>query len=91
MTRDDLWHRNFSLLKTYVAEHHHLPDKKKVENRGLLSWAKYQRKRIRAEALNEEKTRLFMELMSTRSDEHTGGRKRKSDPPEVLQLELDFD
>lgn len=79
------------MLKTYVAEHHHLPDKKKVENRGLLSWAKYQRKRIRAGALNEEKTRLFLELMSTRSDEHTGGRKRKSDPPEVLQLELDFD
>ena len=91
MTRDDLWHRNFSLLKAYVAEHYHLPDKKKVENRGLLSWAKYQRKRIRAGALDEEKTRLFLELMSSRSDEHTGGRRRKPVPPEILQLELDFD
>ena len=78
-------------MKAYVAEHYHLPDKKKVENRGLLSWAKYQRKRIRAGALDEEKTRLFLELMSSRSDEHTGGRRRKPVPPEILQLELDFD
>ena len=56
-----------------------LTDKKKVENRGLLSWAKYQRKRIKAGTLDEEKTRLFLELMNSRSKEHTGGRVRKSD------------
>ena len=77
MTHDEKWYRNFEGLKAYVAEHHHLPDKKKVENRGLLSWAKYQRKRIKAGALDEERTRLFLELMSSRSDEHTGGRRRK--------------
>ena len=90
MTRDELWYRNFELLKAYVAEHHHLPDKKKVEDRGLLNWAKFQRKKIKAGDLDEEKARLFQELMSTRSNEHTGGRRRKSCPPECLQLEIDF-
>lgn len=77
MTHEEGWNQNFGLLKAYIEEHHHLPDKKKVENRGLLSWAKYQRKRIKAGALDEEKTSLFLELMDSRSKEHTGG-KRKS-------------
>lgn len=74
MTHEESWHQNFELLKAYIEEHHHLPDKKKVEGRGLLNWAKYQRKRIKASALDEEKTRLFLELMDSRSKEHTGGR-----------------
>lgn len=67
MTHEESWYKNFELLKEYIGEHHHLPDKKKVENRGLLNWAKYQRKRIKAGALDEEKTRLFLELMDSRS------------------------
>lgn len=78
MTNQERWNQNFELLKTYIEEHHHLPDKKKVENRGLLSWAKYQRKRIKVGALDEEKTRLFLELMDSRSKEHTGGRRSGS-------------
>lgn len=79
MTHSESWHQNFELLKTYIEEHHHLlPDKKKVENRGLLSWAKFQRKKIKAGTLDEEKARLFLELMDSRSKEHTGGRKPKA-------------
>lgn len=40
MTHEKSWNQNFELLKTYIDEHHHLPVKRKVENRGLLSWAK---------------------------------------------------
>lgn len=67
MTHEESWYKNFELLEEYIGEHHHLPDKKKVESRGLLNWAKYQRKRIKAGALDEEKTRLFLELMDSRS------------------------
>ena len=88
MTHEDSWNQNFELLKVYIEEHHHLPDKKKVENRGLLSWAKYQRKRIKAGALDEEKTRLFLELMDSRSKEHSGGRVRKA---ESLELRDEWD
>ena len=76
MTHEESWSHNFELLKAYIEDHHHLPDKKKVENRGLLSWAKYQRKRIKAGALDEEKTRMFLGLMDSRSKEHTGGRRK---------------
>lgn len=75
MTHEENWHQNFELLKAYIEEHHHLPDKKKVENRGLLSLAKYQRKRIKAGALDEDKRRLFEELMKSRSKEHTSGKR----------------
>ena len=77
MAREEGWKQNFELLIAYIEEeHHHLPDKKKVENRGLLSWAKYQRKRIKAGSLDEEKKRMFLELMDSRSKEHTGGRRK---------------
>lgn len=76
VTHSENWNQNFELLKAYIQEHHHIPDKKKVENRGLLSWAKYQRKRIKAGAMDEEKVRLFEKLMDSRSKEHTGGRRK---------------
>ena len=68
---------NYKALKAYIDEHHHLPDKHKVESRALLSWAKYCRKKIMAGTLDTEKVRLFEELLATRSTEHTGGRRKK--------------
>lgn len=76
MTHEESWNKNYELLKAYIEEHHHLPDKKKVENRGLLSWAKYQRKCIKAVTLDEKRKRMFEELMDSRSTEHTGGRRK---------------
>ena len=49
-----------------------------VENRALLSWAKYQRKKIKEGTLDEEKQEMFESLLATRSNEHTGGRRKHS-------------
>lgn len=67
---------NYEALMAYIDEHHHLPDKHKVENRGLLSW-KYQMKKKKAGTLTEEKERMLQELAESRSTEHTGGRRKK--------------
>lgn len=48
-----------------------------VENRALLSWTKYQRKKIKEGTLDEEKRELFEALLATRSTEHTGGEKEE--------------
>lgn len=45
----------------------------------MQMWAKYQRKRIKADTLDEEKTRLFLELMESRSNEHTGGGRKSNE------------
>lgn len=47
MSNSDKWLTNYEALKVYIAEHGHLPDKHKVECRGLLNWVKFQRKRIK--------------------------------------------
>lgn len=73
MTNDERWLTIYNALKAYILERGHLPD---MENRALLSWAKYQRKMIKEGALDKEKRRLFIELMDQRSNEHTGGRKK---------------
>lgn len=73
------WLAIYEALKAYIDEHHHLPDKHRVECRALLNWAKYQRKRIKDGSLDEEKIRLFNELMGQRSPEHTGGRRKADD------------
>lgn len=75
------WKINYDALKAYILERGHLPDKNVVENRALLSWAKYQRKKIKDGTLDAEKSRLFNELMALRSNEHTGGRRKKTVPP----------
>lgn len=68
-TRDKVWNRNFRKLKAYIDEFHHLPDKKKVENRGILNWVKYNRKKIKAGTLDPEKERLFSSLLASRHSE----------------------
>ena len=74
---EENWFSNYEALKAYIQERGHLPDKHVVENRALLSWAKYQRKKIKEGKLYADKTQMFNELMGMRSTEHTGGRKPK--------------
>lgn len=74
---EENWFSNYEALKAYIQERGHLPDKHVVENRALLSWAKYQRKKIKEGKLDADKTQMFNELMGMRSTEHTGGRKPK--------------
>ena len=74
---DEKWMANYEALKAYIDEHGHLPDKHVVENRSLLSWVKYQRKRIKVDTMPEEQKLMFDALMDSRSTEHTGGRRKK--------------
>lgn len=75
---EENWMMHYSELKAYVAVRHHFPDKHKVEFRGLLNWAKYTRKKIKAGTLPEEQRMLFEELEASRwMEEHTGGRRKE--------------
>lgn len=79
MKNEEKWLANYEALKAYIEEHHNLPDKHKIENRGLLSWWKYQMKKKKAGTLTEDQERMLRALADSRSTEHTGGRKKKSD------------
>ena len=68
VSKNDIkWMENYEALKAYILQRGHLPDKHVVENRALLSWAKYQRKKIKEETLDAEKRELFESLLATRS------------------------
>ena len=69
MKNDKRWVANYEALQAYILQRGHLPDKHVVENRSLLSWAKYQRKKIKEGTLDEEKRELFESLLATRSTE----------------------
>ena len=79
MKNDARWIANYEALKAYILERGHLPDKHVVENRALLSWTKYQRKKIKEGTLDAEKRALFEALLATRSNEHAGGRRKKTE------------
>lgn len=66
MTNEQRWMERYELLKAYVAEHHQMPDKKKVENRGLLNWWKYNKKLAKQGKLSEEKLRMLQDLSDSR-------------------------
>lgn len=60
--REQNWLDNYEQLKAFIQERHHLPNKNRVENRGLLNWWKYNRKLIRQGKLNEEHVRMLEQL-----------------------------
>ena len=77
MKNDENCLANYEALKEYIDEHHHLPDKHKVENRGLLNFSKYTRKKIKEETLDEEKARELESVLNMRDlSIHTGGRRK---------------
>ena len=77
MKNDENCLANYEALKTYIEEHHHLPDKHKVENRGLLNFSKYTRKKIKEETLDEEKARGLESVLNMCDlSIHTGGRRK---------------
>ena len=67
MKNDTRWLENYEQLKLFIQEHGHLPNKKKVENRGLLNWWKYNQKLIRRGALDEERCQMLQRLSDMRT------------------------
>ena len=76
MTNEENWLAKYTVLREHVEAHGRLPDKHKVENRGLLNFSKYTRKKIKEGTLSEELERMLQELADSRSTEHTGGRMK---------------
>lgn len=73
------WLENYALLKEYIEEHRHLPNKKKVENRGLLNWWKYNRKLVRTGRLDEERAQMLARLSELRSDSLSAPKNKPHD------------
>lgn len=65
-TTEERWQKKYQELKEYILEHHQLPDKKKVENRRLLNWWKYNKKRIKEGKMSPEKMAMLQELSDMR-------------------------
>lgn len=77
LSNRERWNTFFSELQAYIEAHGHLPDKHVVENRGLISKAKYLRKKIKAGTAEDWMVERFEGILAMRSNEHTGGRKKK--------------
>lgn len=63
---EDKWNANYDALKAFVETYYHLPNKKKVENRGLLNWWKYNQRLIKQGKLAVERVQLLSELSKMR-------------------------
>lgn len=61
------WVENYKELLDYVKCNGQLPNKKKVENRRLLNWWKYNRKLIKAGKLAEDRAQLLEQLGNMRN------------------------
>ena len=67
MDREETWNKKYQALKAYVEEYKQFPDKKKEENRALLNWWKYNKKRMKQGAMTEDKQALLLELSNMRT------------------------
>ena len=69
---EDNWLSNYEKLKQHVLRTGHFPDK----HTRLNNWCRYQRKRMKEGIMPEDQRILFVDLSNSRSNEHTGGRKK---------------
>lgn len=67
ITNEEKWKAHYDALHEYIASNGHLPDKKKVENRGLLDWWKYNKKRAKEGKLGDDKVQLLQQLSDMRT------------------------
>lgn len=65
--KEQRWMENYRQLLAYVEQHHQFPDKKKVENRRLLNWWKYNKRKINNNTLSDEKLELLADLSAMRT------------------------
>uniref|UniRef100_UPI004028E9EE Helicase associated domain protein n=1 Tax=Leyella stercorea TaxID=363265 RepID=UPI004028E9EE len=63
---EEKWLSHYKALRCYLEANHQLPDKKKVENRGLLNWWKYSKKLFKTGRLTEERLELLRQLNALR-------------------------
>ncbi len=63
---EENWQRNYLQLKEFVKIHGSLPNKKKVEKRGLLNWWKYNQKLIKLDKITQERKLLLQEISDMR-------------------------
>ena len=63
---EEKWLSHYKSLRCYLEANHQLPDKKKVENRGLLNWWKYNKKLFKTGRLTEERLELLRQLNALR-------------------------
>ena len=63
---EEKWLNHYKALRCYLEANHQLPDKKKVENRGLLNWWKYNKKLFKTGRLTEERLELLRQLNAMR-------------------------
>lgn len=76
---EENWMANYEVLKAHVLEAGHFFPKHNT----LCNWVKYQRKRLKDGLMTEEQKRLFLELANSRTNSHTGGRRKKSEITEI--------
>lgn len=63
---EEKWLSHYKALRCYLKANHQLPDKKKVENRGLLNWWKYNKRLLKTGRLTEERLELLRQLNALR-------------------------
>ena len=64
--RESVWNMRYAELKAYIEEFGQLRDKRRVDNRALLNWWKYNRRLLKKGKLDEERMLLIINLGNMR-------------------------
>ena len=64
MTQDEKWMIHYNEVKTFIETYHRNPSKYVDSERGLRNWVKQQKKLMNANALEEQRLKMFNELLA---------------------------
>ena len=64
MTQEERWLTWYNEEKSFIEENHRNPSKYVDSERGLRNWVKQQKKLMNANALEEQRLKMFNELLA---------------------------
>lgn len=64
MTQDDRWMVKYKEVVSFIESNHRNPSKYVDAERGLRNWVKQQKKLMNAGALEEQRLKMFNELLA---------------------------
>lgn len=93
MTQESRWKQHCNQVMLFMEKNGRRPSKYVPEERAMLNWVKYVRKRMRRGLLSEEQTQLFVRLQQQadslrRLNQYAYGYPKNKQQEQVTQLSL---
>ena len=86
--QEQRWQEHYAEVMQYMLTHRQRPSKHRMEHRHMINWIKFNKKRLAAGKMSEERRQQFLQLLNTAQSYQRLNQYAYRQPPQ--QLSFDF-